>query len=581
MIVGGHAWSRFVAVVRCQSTKTGLIPRIIRVCVRGKMQAPKNRGYVGAVESAMEYLSDIMLDSSLLHDSSFIDGRCVEPIDSLPLEHHAIQMPSRGDQGREGRTGTFLVMDPSTRTDEEAVLVELVDGGEMAAHYAVDVAARMFEQWRAVSVRNRASLLRKWSELIRNHAGDLARIICAETGKTVYDAYAEVQYAKSYVEWFAEEALRIQGDYSCDPEARVERVAVGVVGLMTPWNFPAAMVTRKVAAALAAGCTAVLKPSERTTCTALALADLAVRAGIAPGAFNVVVAKDPALVSRVLSTRKEVAKLSFTGSTAVGKMIIRQSALHVQRLSLELGGNAPLLIFSSADISETVSALVSNKVIRNCGQTCVSANRILVHDLLYDRFLAKLVQRIGELEPHNFWDNPGEDPCSPNPDASRFFGPLIHQEAVEKIELHIADALHHGAQLVCGGKRIPKIGLNFYEPTVVVGGQPCMKAFGEETFGPLFFIIRFANELDAIRLANDTVSGLAGYVFSQDSGQCSRVAQALDVGMVGINTTAISDCRMPFGGIKQSGYGREGSKYGLDEYLYLKYVRGSLSASSR
>ncbi len=426
---------------------------------------------------------------------------------------------------------------------------------------AIHAAAAAFPAWRARTAKERAVVLRRWSELLLANQADLALLITLEGGKPLAEAKGEVAYAASFLEWFGEEAKRIDGQlipsHKAGTRILVLREPVGVVATITPWNFPAAMLARKIAPALAAGCTVVAKPAEATPFTALALAKLGERAGLPAGALNVVTG-EPARVGAVLTASPTVRALSFTGSTATGRLLMAQSAGTVKRLALELGGNAPFLVFDDADLDAAIEGALLSKY-RNTGQTCVCANRFLVQDGIYDAFAARLSERVRALVVGD-----GREPGVQQ-------GPLISAAALAKVEAHVADALAHGAKLLCGGRRHARGG-QFFEPTVLAEATPAMRCAREETFGPVAPLFRFRDEADAIRLANDTEFGLAAYLYTRDVGRAWRVAEALEVGMVGVNEGLISTEVAPFGGVKQSGLGREGSHAGIDEYVELKYV---------
>ncbi len=415
--------------------------------------------------------------------------------------------------------------------------------------------------WRRRTARERSQILRKWHELMLAHADDLALLMTTEQGKPLAEARGEVAYAASFLEWFAEEGKRVCGDVLASPMADrrlvVVKEPVGVCAAITPWNFPLAMITRKVGPALAAGCTMVLKPAEDTPLSALALAVLAERAGVPAGVFSVVTG-DAVAIGGELTANPVVRKLTFTGSTEVGRILMRQSADTIKKLSLELGGNAPFIVFDDADLDAAVEGAIASKY-RNAGQTCVCANRLYVHDKVYDAFARKLVAAVAQLKVGN-----GVEP-------GVLQGPLINEDAVAKVESHIADALDKGARVLAGGKRHP-IGGTFFEPTVLADVTPAMRVAKEETFGPLAPLFRFHTDDEVVGMANDTEFGLASYFYSRDIGRIWRVAEALEYGMVGINTGLISNEVAPFGGVKQSGLGREGSRYGIEDYLEIKYL---------
>jgi succinate-semialdehyde dehydrogenase/glutarate-semialdehyde dehydrogenase len=415
--------------------------------------------------------------------------------------------------------------------------------------------------WRARTARERALILREWFNLVMANQEDLARIMTAEQGKPLVEARGEIAYAASFIEWFAEEGKRVYGD-TIPPHLAGRRIVVtkepvGVCAAITPWNFPAAMITRKAGPALAAGCTMVLKPSELTPFSALALAVLAERAGIPAGVFNVVTG-DATAIGGEMTSNPIVRKLTFTGSTRIGKLLMAQCAATVKKLSLELGGNAPFIVFDDADLDQAVAGAMVSKF-RNAGQTCVCANRLLVQSGVYDAFTAKLADAVEALKVAEGFSEGAQQ------------GPLINMAAIEKVEDHIRDALSKGARVVVGGER-HSLGGTFFQPTVLADVSTAMKVSREETFGPVAALFRFDTEEQAIRMANDTESGLAAYFYSRDIGRAWRVAESLEYGIVGINEGLISTEVAPFGGVKESGLGREGSRYGIDEYLEIKYL---------
>jgi len=426
---------------------------------------------------------------------------------------------------------------------------------------AIDAAARAFPLWRAKSAKERAAVLRRWHELMLANQEDLARLMTTEQGKPLTESKGEVAYAAGFLEWFAEEAKRVYGDtipgHQADKRIVVIKQPIGVVACITPWNFPLAMITRKAGPAIAAGCTVVLKPASQTPFSALALAELAERAGLPKGVFNVVTGA-AADIGGELTSNPIVRKLSFTGSTEVGKVLMAQCAATVKKVSLELGGNAPFIVFDDADLDQAVEGAIASKY-RNTGQTCVCANRLLVQDAVYDAFAQKLTDAVLKLKPA-----PGLEPGATQ-------GPLIDDRAVEKVEEHIDDALTKGARLVTGGRR-HALGGRFFEPTVLADVTSEMLLAREETFGPVAPLFRFKTDADGIRLANDTEFGLASYFYGRDIARVWRAAEALESGMVGINTGLISTEVAPFGGVKESGLGREGSKYGIEEFLEIKYL---------
>lgn len=433
-------------------------------------------------------------------------------------------------------------------------------GAPMAVE-AVEAAAGAFGPWSKRLAKERSALLRKWFDLIIENKADLAAIITSEQGKPLAEALGEVEYAASFVEFYAEEAKRLYGEsipsHRSDARIMVMRQPVGVIAAITPWNFPAAMITRKIAPAIAAGCTTVVKPAPETPLTALALAVLAERAGLPAGVLNVITGDAPAIGS-VLTTHPAVRAVGFTGSTEVGKLLMQQAASTVKKVALELGGNAPFIVFDDADIPAAVQGVIASKF-RNMGQTCVCANRIYAQDGIYNQFLDELKRAVEGLKVGD-----GAEPGVTQ-------GPLITSEAVNKVERHIADAIQHGARVVTGGKR-HQLGGNFFQPTVLADVTPPSMVTQEETFGPLAPVFRFKDEADVIAQANASPYGLAAYFYSRDLGRVFRVAEALETGMVGVNSGAISTELAPFGGIKESGIGREGSRHGIEEYTELKYV---------
>jgi succinate-semialdehyde dehydrogenase/glutarate-semialdehyde dehydrogenase len=433
--------------------------------------------------------------------------------------------------------------------------------GAAETRRAIEAAHAAWPAWRAKTAKERAVILRRWFELIMANQQDLAMLMTAEQGKPLAEAKGEIAYAASFIEWFAEEGKRVYGEiipqHHADKRLMVIKEPVGVCAAITPWNFPAAMITRKVSPALAAGCVIVLKPAEQTPYSALALAVLAEEAGISKGALNVVTGDAPAIGGE-MTANPLVRKLTFTGSTEVGKLLMRQCADTVKKISLELGGNAPFIVFDDADLDAAVQGAIASKY-RNTGQTCVCANRILVQDSVYDAFAAKLVAKVKAFKVGNGME------------AGVTQGPLIDMQALTKVESHIADAAAKGAKVLLGGKR-HALGGTFFEPTVLKDVTTDMLLAREETFGPVAPLFRFKTEQDAVRIANDTEYGLAGYFYSRDIGRIWRVAEALECGMVGINTGIISNEVAPFGGVKQSGIGREGSKYGIEEFVQVKYL---------
>ncbi len=426
---------------------------------------------------------------------------------------------------------------------------------------AIEAANTAWPDWRARTAKERATLLRRWYELVLKNQDDLALLMTTEQGKPLAEAKGEVVYGASFIEWFAEEGRRVYGDTIPQPQRDKRLVVikepVGVVAAITPWNFPNAMITRKCAPALAVGCPVVIKPASATPYSALALAALAEEAGFPKGVFNVVTGSAGAIGGEMTSN-PIVRKLTFTGSTEIGKQLMAQAAATVKKVSMELGGNAPFIVFDDADLDAAVEGAIVSKY-RNAGQTCVCANRLLVQDGVYDAFADKLAARVARLKVANGLEAGAEQ------------GPLIDMAAVEKVEEHIADALSKGARVLVGGHR-HALGGSFFEPTVVADVTPKMAVAREETFGPVAPLFRFRTEDEAVHLANATEFGLAAYFYSRDIGRVWRVAEALEYGLVGINTGLMSTAEAPFGGVKESGVGREGSKYGLDDFLEIKYL---------
>lgn len=453
---------------------------------------------------------------------------------------------------------TYSVLNPATGEQ----LADVPDMGALDARHAVTSAKAAGKGWAMLPAKQRANILRRWYDLIVANKEDLARLITAEQGKPLTEARAEIDYGAAYVEWFAEEAKRIYGDVIPAPAADrrivVLKQPVGVVAAITPWNFPVAMITRKVAPALAAGCTIVVKPAEDTPLVALALADLALQAGVFNGAFNVITAAQGKEVGEELTTNPDVRKVSFTGSTQVGRILLRQSADTIKKVSLELGGNAPFIVFDDADLDAAVIGAIACKF-RNGGQACISANRIFVQSAVYDEFAKRFSAEVRRIKVG----------AGDLPDVTQ--GPLINEKALRKVEEHVADALAKGANILTGGKR-HHLGGNFFEPTVLVNVCENMVLNREETFGPVAPLISFDDEQDVVTKANATEFGLASYFYTRDQSRAWRVAEQLESGMVGINTGLISNEMAPFGGIKQSGLGREGSSYGIEDYLEIKYL---------
>jgi succinate-semialdehyde dehydrogenase/glutarate-semialdehyde dehydrogenase len=473
-------------------------------------------------------------------------------------------LPGRNYIGRwceaeEGRR--FDVTDPAT----DAVVSAVPDSGAADARAALEAAHAAFASWRSVPAKQRAQIIKRWNDLILANQEDLGRLISREQGKPLAEGRGEVAYAASYVEWFAEEATRANGDVIPAPVVGRRMFAlkepVGVVAAITPWNFPAAMIARKIAPALAAGCTVVCKPAEDTPLTSLALVKLAEEAGLPAGVLNIVTAsrRRAAEVADVWLDDPRVRKISFTGSTPVGKHLARRSADTLKKLSLELGGNAPFIVFDDADLDAAVDGLMAGKF-RNGGQTCVSPNRVFVQAGVHDRFVEKLGARIAALK------------VGPASDEGSQIGPMINAKAVDKIERHVKDAVDGGARVVVGGQRLAALGPNFFAPTLLVGANATMACSCEETFGPVVPVTRFETEAEVIAAANGTPYGLAAYFYSSDVQRIWRVAEALESGLVGVNEGALAAEAAPFGGVKESGYGREGSVHGLDDYMVLKYV---------
>jgi succinate-semialdehyde dehydrogenase/glutarate-semialdehyde dehydrogenase len=476
-----------------------------------------------------------LTDSKLFRQACYIDGAWVEA------------------QGR-----AVIEVDNPATGDVIGVVPRL---GRAETRQAIDAAARAFPAWRRKTAKERAHALRRWFDLMMASQDDLARLMTIEQGKPLTESRGEVSYAASFLEWFGEEAKRIYGDtipgHQADKRIVVVKEPIGVVACITPWNFPLAMITRKAGPAIAAGCTVVLKPASQTPFSALALAELAERAGIPKGVFNVITGS-AGDIGGELTSNPVVRKLSFTGSTETGKLLMAQCASTVKKLSLELGGNAPFIVFDDADLDAAVEGAIQSKY-RNTGQTCVCANRLLVQDAVHDAFTAKLTAAVQKLKPASGLEEGATQ------------GPLIDDKAVEKVESHIADATSKGAAVLTGGRRHARGG-RFFEPTILTGVTPAMAVAREETFGPVAPIFRFATEADAIALANDTEFGLAAYFYGRDIGRIWRVAEALEYGIVGINTGLISTEVAPFGGVKESGLGREGSKYGIEEFVEIKYL---------
>jgi succinate-semialdehyde dehydrogenase / glutarate-semialdehyde dehydrogenase len=474
-------------------------------------------------------------DSSLLQQQCFIDGAWVP-----------------ADEG-----GTLAVQNPATLE----TLGSVPNMGARETRRAIAAAARVLPAWAAQTAKDRSVILRRWFDLMLLHQEDLAVLMTAEQGKPLAESKGEISYAASFIEWFAEEGKRLNGDiipgHQADKRILVLRQPVGVVAAITPWNFPSAMITRKAGPALAAGCTMVLKPATQTPFSALALAELARRAGVPQGVFNVITGSASAIGGEMTSN-PTVRKVTFTGSTEVGKKLMAQCAGTIKKISLELGGNAPFIVFDDADLDAAVQGAIASKY-RNTGQTCVCANRLLVQEGVYDEFAKKLTAAVGKLRVGDGLKGVTDQ------------GPLIDAKAIAKIEEHVADALAKGARVVLGGKR-HALGGTFFEPTILTDVTPNMLLAREETFGPVAPLFKFKSEADAIAMANDTEFGLAAYFYTRDLARSWRVSEAIEYGIVGLNTGIISTEVAPFGGIKESGIGREGSKYGILDYTEIKYV---------
>ncbi len=474
-------------------------------------------------------------DASLLKQDAWIAGRWTAAADGRRV---VIRNPANG-----------------------SIVGEVPLMGAVETRSAIEAAATALPSWSRKTAKERAAILRRFADLMIANTNDLAVIMTAEQGKPLAESKGEIAYAASFIEWFAEEGKRVYGDviptFRADSRVLVLRQPVGVAAAITPWNFPAAMITRKLGPALAAGCTFVCKPAPQTPFSALALAELAQRAGIPDGVFNIVTG-DAEQIGGELTRNTLVRKLSFTGSTAVGKKLIAQCADTVKKVSMELGGNAPFIVFDDADLDAAVQGAMASKY-RNTGQTCVCANRIYVQSGVYEAFAAKLAQAVSALRVGDGLQGPTDQ------------GPLIDQRALEKVQMHIADAVQHGARIACGGKP-HALGGTFFEPTILLDVTSQMRVAREETFGPVAPLFKFETEADAIRMANDTEFGLAAYFYTRDLARSWRVQEALEYGLVGVNTGLMSTEVAPFGGMKESGLGREGSRYGIDEYTEMKYV---------
>lgn len=453
---------------------------------------------------------------------------------------------------------SFPVRDKATGAE----IAKVADLGEAETKTAIAAAHRAMPAWSKLTGKERSVILRRWYDLIVAHADELALLLTREQGKPLSEARGEILYGASFVEFFAEEAKRVYGETIASPKADarilVLRQPIGVVAAITPWNFPNAMITRKVTPALAVGCTVVVKPAEDTPLSALALAELAHQAGIPPGVLNIVTTSNPEPVGRALTESPLVRMVTFTGSTEVGKILMRQATSTVKRVGMELGGNAPFIVFDDADLDKAVAGAVASKF-RNAGQTCVCANRIYVQSKIAKAFAERLAAEVAKFK------------VGPGTEQGVTQGPLINDAAVSKVEEHVKDALAHGASLVAGGKR-HALGGTFYEPTILTGVTKDMLITREETFGPVAALIAFDTEEDVIRAANDTQFGLAAYFYARDLGRVWRVAEALEFGIVGVNEGVVSNELAPFGGVKESGHGREGSHHGIEEFLEMKYV---------
>ncbi|MEH6586038.1 MAG: NAD-dependent succinate-semialdehyde dehydrogenase [Halioglobus sp.] len=463
-----------------------------------------------------------------------------------------------GDWRHSTSGSSFSVTNPATGE----VLAEVANLGATETRQAIAAAELAMIDWRQATAKERSIILRRWFDLIMANQEDLAILMTAEQGKVLAESRMEIAYAASFVEWFAEEAKRIYGDVIPGPADRrsiVIKQPVGVVAAITPWNFPSAMITRKVGPALAAGCAVVLKPAAETPLSALALAQLAERAGIPPGLFNVVTGTDAPAIGDEMTSSDIVRKLTFTGSTPVGKHLLAQSAATVKKVSMELGGNAPIIIFADADLDAAVQGAIGTKY-RNAGQTCVCANRLLVQDSIYDAFIEKFTEEVSKFR------------VGDGMDETNTLGPLIEPKALTKVKEMVQDAVASGASIALGGEAMTELGPNFFQPTVLTNVTSDMRVFREEIFGPVAPVLRFTDEAQAIAMANDTEYGLAAYLYTNDIGRVWRVSEAIEYGMVGVNEVAITSELIPFGGVKESGLGREGSRYGIDDYVEVKYI---------
>ena len=481
-------------------------------------------------------MSLTLQDPSLLRTQSYIDGQWHDAPggDTLPVCN-----PATGD-----------------------TLCQVADMGAAATEQAVAAAAESMVDWRARPAKERSNLLRRWFDLIMANQEDLAILMTAEQGKILAESRLEVAYGASFIEWFAEEAKRIYGDVIPGPGDRrqvVIKQPVGVVAAITPWNFPNAMITRKAGPALAAGCSIVIKPAKETPLSALALAELADRAGIPAGVLNVVAGSSSRAIGEVLTSSPQVRKITFTGSTPVGKQLLQQSAGTVKKVSMELGGNAPIIVFDDADLDKAVAGALGSKY-RNAGQTCICVNRVMVQDTIYDAFLEKFVAAVGKFKLGNGLEE------------GITMGPLVNAGAANDVDAMVQDAVAQGASIALGGQASPDLGDCFYQPTVLTDVTTDMRVFREEIFGPVAPVFRFSTEQEAIAMANDTEFGLASYLYTRDIGRAWRVSEGIDYGMVGVNEVGITSEVIPFGGVKESGMGREGSRYGIDDYVEVKYI---------
>ena len=485
-------------------------------------------------------LSSMLKDPSLLCTQAYVSGEWINADDGSTFE---VKNPARGD-----------------------VIAAVPDMGLAETKRAIEAARLAQKPWAAKTGKERSAILRKWNDLMVENADDLGIILTAEMGKPIAEGKGEILYGASFIEWFAEEAKRVYGEtipgHQVDKRITVIKQPVGVVASITPWNFPNAMITRKVAPALAAGCSFVSRPATETPLSALAIVLLAERAGVPKGVFSVITSKKSSLIGKEFCSNPAIRKLTFTGSTEVGRILMRQSAEQIMKVSMELGGNAPFIVFDDADLDKAVEGALISKY-RNNGQTCVCANRIYVQSGVYDAFAKKLADAVNKMKVGDGFESGVSS------------GPLINSDAVDKVEEHISDALEKGAKILTGGKRHELGGL-FFEPTVITGVTSHMMVTNDETFGPVAPLFKFDTEEDVIQQANDTIFGLASYFYARDLSRVYRVSEALEYGMVGINTGLISTEVAPFGGVKQSGVGREGSHHGIEDYLEMKYLCTSI-----